>query len=154
MRLSKFGIEEKQTDVNIAVEALRDAFTCNDEQHFVFVSNDTDFFRLFETLNSLSHIHVGVIAPGLDKNRRPSVGMKERSEWVRSYFMPEELDQSQLPLKITGSVRGRLKQYIRKPMEWYGQRDLVVVHEKTRVFVRNRILEKPPMQTHNRLVRS
>lgn len=119
-------IEEKQTDVNIAVEAMRDAFTCNDEQHFVFVSNDTDFFRLFETLNSLSHIHVGVIAPGLDKNRRPSVGMRERSEWVRSYFMPEELEQSQLPLKITGSVRGRLKQYIRKPMEWYGQRDLAV----------------------------
>jgi len=117
-------IEEKQSDVAIAVEAMRDAYSDYSEQHMVFVSNDTDFLPLFQALRQLNHIHIGIIAPGRDKNRPAAKGLEPVTRWMRNYFTSEELKASQLPLCIEQHARQKaLKQPIRKPIGWYGQHE-------------------------------
>ncbi|MDC8832968.1 NYN domain-containing protein [Alteromonas gilva] len=126
--VSVWRIEEKQTDVNIAVEAMKDALTDTRQQHMVFVSNDTDFVRLYETLQSMEHVNVGIVTPGFEESRSPSPTLARCSSWLRLYFNSEELEAAQFPYKITEQHRERIpiKLPIRKPMEWFGQRQLAL----------------------------
>ena len=121
-------IEEKQTDVNIAVEAMKDALTNDFHQHMVFVTNDTDFVRLYKILNALPHINVGIVTPGLDIARSPSGELASCCDWLRHYFTSLKLERAQLPFKIVEQVRAssQIKLPIRKPIEWYAQSTLAV----------------------------
>lgn len=121
-------IEEKQTDVNIAVHAMRDAYTDPELEHLIFVSNDTDLCGLLEHLKSMNKFTVGVIAPSFDESRRASADLVEIADWTRHTLKSDELRASQLPLHITESVRTskKLKYPLRKPMAWFGSRDTAV----------------------------
>jgi 6-hydroxy-3-succinoylpyridine 3-monooxygenase len=127
-KVEVWRIEEKQTDVNIAVEAMNDALTNDYHQHMVFVTNDTDFIRLYETLNTLQHINIGIVTPGLDMSRSPSGELASCSDWLRHYFTSIELDRAQLPFKIVEQIResSNIKLPIRKPIEWYAQKELAI----------------------------
>lgn len=126
--VSVWRIEEKQTDVNIAVEAMKDALTDSRQQHMVFVSNDTDFVRLYKTLQTMENVDVGIVTPGLEESRSPTGVLAECSSWLRLYFKSEELEAAQLPYKITEQQREQLpiKLPIRKPIEWFAQSRLAM----------------------------
>lgn len=115
-------IEEKQTDVNIAVRAMRDAYEDPELEHMIFVSNDTDLCGLLKHLNSMGKFTIGVVAPSFGENRRASKDLVTLSDWIRHNLKADELEPSQLPHKIETSVRAekKLKYSLRKPLGWYG----------------------------------
>jgi 6-hydroxy-3-succinoylpyridine 3-monooxygenase len=122
-------IEEKQTDVNIAVSAMRDAFTDSELEHMIFVSNDTDLCGLLKYLSSMNKFTIGVVAPiynGSNESRKASKGLEEVSDWMSHSIKSEELANSQLPLHITHSERheSTLKYALRKPLGWFGSNGL------------------------------
>ncbi len=114
-RLAVWKLEEKQTDVNIALTAYRDAIQQKVEQ-VVFVSNDTDLepalIALREDLKDT--INIGIIIPVRKHSKRPvNARLSNHANWTRSYILDEELKNSHLPNKISTN-----KKAIIKPKYW------------------------------------
>ncbi|MDX8391018.1 MAG: NYN domain-containing protein [Mariprofundaceae bacterium] len=113
-------LEEKQTDVNIALHAFRDVVSRNCEQ-IVIVSNDTDLEPLLKMVREEvgSTISVGVIFPIIKlksdgaKERPPSASLSQYADWTRRHILEEELEASQLSDVIPTN-----KKPIRKPSYW------------------------------------
>ncbi|PUA27874.1 MAG: NYN domain-containing protein [Cellvibrio sp. 79] len=120
LRVKIWRLEEKQSDVNIALEAYRDASYGAVEQA-IFVTNDTD---QEPTLKALRHdfpeLKIGIILPikepqsGSTIKARPGNNrLSVYADWTRGYIRAEELKQSQLP-----DVIPTRKKAIRKPVYW------------------------------------
>lgn len=118
-RVEVWKLEEKQTDVNIALESYRDAMK-GKAQQLVFVSNDTDLAPALKAIREdlQDQVQMGVIIP----IRKPIKGKPHRSgnkqlniyaDWERSYITDEELSRSHLPNKIPTN-----KKTIIKPEYW------------------------------------
>lgn len=112
-------IEEKQTDVNIAIYSLRDAFTDPSDQLHIFVSNDSDLAPLINMLADLSHIKTGIIAPIRDPRNRPSGSLIKNADWSTSALDYSLLRKAQLPLVIKTE-----RNHLRKPIEWFGEPEI------------------------------
>lgn len=112
-------IEEKQTDVNIAIHSLKDALTDPSDQLHIFVSNDSDLAPLIEMLSHIPNIKTGIIAPIRDPNTRPSGSLIKFADWSTGAINDQILKQAQLPLVV-----GAGKDQIRKPIEWFGESEL------------------------------
>lgn len=114
-------LEEKQTDVNIALHAYRDAALMKTCKQIVIVSNDTDLEPLLRMLREDlgDAIHIGVVIPIIktkgsgNKQRPPSESLSRYANWTRSHILEEELEASQLPLVIPTK-----KKPIKKPSYW------------------------------------
>lgn len=108
-------LEEKQTDVNLAIDSYRDAAR-GDVDQVVFVSNDSDIERALAAIQADfgDRIRVGVILP-LRKTaeRRGSRSLMQHSDWTRRYLLDEELAGSHLP-----DVIPRRRKAIKKPEHW------------------------------------
>lgn len=114
-RCEVWKLEEKQTDVNIALTAYRDACK-NQAKHLVFVSNDTDLAPALKALREdfKDTIQIGVIIPILKDSVRPNnKQLSEFADWTRQYILNSELENSQLPDKIATN-----KKPILKPSYW------------------------------------
>lgn len=118
-RVPVWKMEEKQTDVNIAIDAYRDAAKGNAE-HQVFISNDSDLEpALIAIREDFPAMNVGVIMPvRYDKtSTKPKPPINKRlsshAHWTRSYITGDELSLSQLPLIIPTK-----KKPIIKPAYW------------------------------------
>lgn len=101
-RVEVWRLEEKQTDVNIALNAYRDAIQYKVEQ-VIFVSNDTDLEPALKAIREDmgSEITIGVIIPiRSDSRRPPNQRLSQYADWTRSYITDDELVSSQLPDKI------------------------------------------------------
>lgn len=114
-RRQVWRLEEKQTDVNIALDSYRDAARGHVDQ-VVFVSNDSD---LEPALKAIQHdfgdrVKIGVILPRSDPKRPLSRSLMKQSHWTRRYIRNEELGESHLPRVI---VRNRSKDIV-KPDYW------------------------------------
>ncbi len=114
-RLAVWKLEEKQTDVNIALTAYRDAIKLKTEQ-VVFVSNDTDLepalLALREDLGE--KIQIGIIIPVRKNSKRPTnERLSKHANWTRSYILDKELANSHLADKIPTN-----KKPIVKPDYW------------------------------------
>lgn len=119
-KVEVWRLEEKQTDVNIALHAYRDAAKGLAEQ-LVFVSNDTDLepalIAIREDFNDKHKI--GVVIPVRkpnqnNKERRPAnKRLSEQANWTRRYLTDEELFSNQLPEKVPTR-----KKPILKPKYW------------------------------------
>lgn len=119
-RIKIWRLEEKQSDVNIALEAYRDATRGRIEQA-IFVTNDTDQEPTLKALRQdYPELKIGVILP----IKEPSLGTVTRArpgnnrlsiyaDWTRSHIRNEELEQSQIP-----DVVPTQKKAIRKPVYW------------------------------------
>ena len=109
--------EEKQTDVNIAIEMLCDAQDSKCEQQ-VLVTNDSDLSTLLKRLKE-RHPSViqGVISPikhvFAEKQRRPSSELRKSLDWIREKITDEELMSSSLPAFVLTR-----KRKISKPGHW------------------------------------
>lgn len=103
-------IEEKQSDVNVALDAVFDAFIDNDVEHIVFVTNDTDIapaLRKLKELNELGlreQVKIGLVIPSKERvgPRKTNKTLSKLADWTIEYILDEELLNSQLPARISG----------------------------------------------------
>ncbi|MCH8493424.1 MAG: NYN domain-containing protein [Idiomarina sp.] len=109
-------LEEKETDVNIALTAYRDV-SKEHAEHIVFVSNDTDIFPALEAIREDfdGAVKIGVIIPirQHENSRPPNAKLSNYADWTRKYITEAELAASQLPEIIPTK-----KKPIRKPEYW------------------------------------
>lgn len=114
-RRAIWRLEEKQTDVNIAIEGYRDAARQAVDQ-VVFVSNDSDLERaLMRIWQDFGHrVTIGVILPKRKGvKHRESASLDRWSHWTRRYLTDDELANSHLPPVIP-----RRRKPIKKPDHW------------------------------------
>lgn len=118
-RVAVWRLEEKQTDVNIALHVYRDVMRKACDQ-IVIVSNDTDLEPALQTVREDfgERIDVGVVIPvpkaGHGKHRRPAnARLSQYANWTRQHILSDELSGSQLPNPITTR-----KKPIVKPDYW------------------------------------
>ncbi len=105
--------EEKQTDVNIAINMLCDAHDNKCEQMVLF-TNDSDLAPALCTIKERNeNIKIGVVAPIRGEDRNASAELDKYSDWTRHQIKLEELESSQLPDQVL--TRKRL---IKKPEHW------------------------------------
>lgn len=113
-------LEEKQSDVNLAVHAVVDALKGGIE-HVVIVTNDTDIETALKMIRQHTIAAVGLIIPTTDHHRQPNISLADHAHWVRKHITTEELRASQLPLVIPDGK----KTAISKPESWYARPDLL-----------------------------
>ena len=109
-------IEEKKTDVNIALEMFIDAQ--NEADQIVLVSNDTDLLPAILKIREHSQkVKIAVIIPrkeDLKNSSRPAnKELLKNADWIRHHITKEELKQAQLPDKIPTK-----KKPVFKPTYW------------------------------------
>lgn len=111
-----WNLEEKQTDVNIALNLYRDVYLKNIEQ-CILVSNDSDLIPALKAIKEdFPFTRLGAVMPILfsNRNNRPAnKGIEVITHWTRSYIRAEELEKFQLPEKIPTR-----KKPIIKPNYW------------------------------------
>jgi uncharacterized LabA/DUF88 family protein len=114
-RVDVWRLEEKQTDVNLALEAYRDAVSGRAEQ-LVFVSSDSDIAPALAAIRDDlgDGVKLGVILPiRAESHRPPNQQLSKHANWTRSHITDQELAQSHLPETIPTR-----KKPIRKPHYW------------------------------------
>lgn len=122
-------LEEKQSDVSLALHAYGDAVRGEVDQ-IVLATNDTDLVPALEMIRQDTEVVVGLVVPTRLKERPANADLAERAHWVRRHLTDDELASSQLP----GVVRtGRGAAH--KPISWYPRPDLIgpAVEEAIRV---------------------
>ena len=99
-------LEEKMTDVEIALAMYRDALQENCKQ-IVLCSNDSDMKPALQAIKSdIPTVIIGIVMPIIPKlknkknARRISGSLDELSHWTRDHILLDELEKSQLPNKI------------------------------------------------------
>lgn len=116
---SIWKLEEKQTDVNIAIQAVKDALI-EEIEHVVFVTNDTDIAPALEMIRRSTKAAVGLVIPTTDHRRMSNGELAKQAHWVRCHITQEELRQAQLPRVIQDTRRP-----VTKPDSWYARPDLL-----------------------------
>ena len=84
--------EEKETDVNIAVQLLVDGLLERNVENLLVVSNDSDQVPPIRLLRQAG-LTVGVLNPHVD---RPSAQLKKEATWMRT-IRPSNVLATQLP---------------------------------------------------------
>lgn len=110
-------LEEKQTDVNIAVHLYRDV-TIESYEQVIIISNDSDIVPALDFIKKdFSNTIIGAVLPKIKpKGKQPegiSKEIRKRADWTRHYILENELANSQLPLKVPTR-----KKTIFKPDYW------------------------------------
>lgn len=110
-------LEEKQTDVNIALDMYRDISNGKTEQ-VILVSNDSDLVPALKAIKEdFPSAIIGAIMPiikrGTDKSRSPNASISKYTDWTRNHVNESELEKAQLPELIPTK-----KKPIRKPHYW------------------------------------
>lgn len=110
-------IEEKQTDVNLALQLYRDAVRATCDQQ-VICSNDSDLEPALQLVRQdAPTIQMGLVVPLREKGfTRDAVSNKrltKRVHWVRQHILDAELEGSQLPRNVNTN-----KKPAQKPAHW------------------------------------
>jgi len=118
-RVKVWKLEEKQTDVNLALSLYREASTGRYHQ-VVVCSNDSDVAPALAAIRAdFKDLAIGVVMPLRPPNpsggshRSVSASLLEHSTWMRHYLLDSELEAAQLP-----DVVPTEKRPIRKPAHW------------------------------------
>lgn len=112
-------LEEKQSDVNLALHAFKGALIEGIE-HVVIVTNDTDIAPALAMLRAHTRAIVGLVVPTRDHQRPPNRDLTRHAHWVRSHITPSELQAAQLPRVIPAA-----RNPVLKPDSWYARPDLL-----------------------------
>lgn len=112
-------LEEKQSDVNLALHAVTDVLL-GDIEHVVIVTNDTDIAPAVDMLKHQTKVVVGVVIPTTDHERIPNTDLIKQADWVRSHITLAELQAAQLPRVIPDR-----RHPVSKPTSWYTRPDLL-----------------------------
>jgi len=116
--IQAWKVEEKQSDVNLALQAYHDAIT-GQIDHAVIVTNDTDIAPALEMIRAHTNVLIGVVVPTTDHTRPPNTDLVKLAHWTRRHINSSELAACQLPRVIQG------KRPTTKPESWYGQPKLL-----------------------------
>lgn len=111
-------LEEKQSDVSLALQLYHDAVT-NQVDQAIVVTNDTDIAPALTMIRRHTPTIVGLVVPTRDGERIPNTELAELAHWVRTHITDDELRASQLPRVIAG------KRPTIKPESWYARPDLL-----------------------------
>lgn len=111
-------VEEKQSDVNLALQVYHDAIT-GQIDHAVIVTNDTDIAPALAMIRAHTQVLLGVVVPTTDHTRPPNTDLVKLVHWTRRHINSSELAACQLPRVIPG------KRPTIKPDSWYGQPELL-----------------------------
>lgn len=108
-------VEEKQTDVNLALGMYRDAISGNYDQ-VILVSSDTDLVPAFKAIRAdTPSIQLGLILPRRPNGARPQAkSLSELCHWTRGHIRDEELEASLFPDRVPTR-----KKSVDKPIHWY-----------------------------------
>ncbi len=122
-------LEEKQSDVALALHAFCDAVLDNVDQ-IVVITNDSDFAPAMQMIREHTSVVLGVIAPVREGGGGSRVNreLSKYAHWTRTHILDEEFAASQLPPMV------RLKSgAIHKPLSWYPCPELLLpVYEEAR----------------------
>ena len=107
-KVNIWKLEEKQTDVNIALHMYRDLIVKGECEQVVLVSADTDLEPVFELIKEdLPESTCGLILPNREPREGGSVAydrlpksLMEKADWVRRVIKDAELEASQLPNRV------------------------------------------------------
>ncbi|MFJ4258881.1 6-hydroxy-3-succinoylpyridine 3-monooxygenase [Pseudomonas monteilii] len=116
--IQAWKVEEKQSDVNLALQAYHDSIT-GQIDHAVIVTNDTDIAPALEMIRAHTDVRIGVVVPKTGQNRTANTDLIRLAHWTREHINPEELAACQLPRVIPG------RKPTIKPESWYGQPELL-----------------------------
>ncbi|ALE01104.1 6-hydroxy-3-succinoylpyridine 3-monooxygenase [Pseudomonas syringae] len=116
--IQAWKVEEKQSDVNLALQAYHDAIT-GQIDHAVIVTNDTDIAPALQMIRVHTNVLIGVVVPTTDHTRLPNTDLVKLAHWKREYVNASELAACQLPRVIPG------RKPTIKPESWYGQPELL-----------------------------
>jgi uncharacterized LabA/DUF88 family protein len=110
-------IEEKQTDVNIALHAYRDAVR-GDADQVVICSNDSDMEPAMRMIREdVPGVTIGLVMPLRDTSsmagKVPNKRLTKQAHWVRHHIRDDELALSQLPQNVPTK-----KKPASKPVHW------------------------------------
>lgn len=117
-RVEIWRLEEKQTDVNLALHAYHDAMTGQVDQ-VVIASNDTDLVPALRLIREHTPVTVGLVIPTRDSERRPNADLAKYAHWVRRHLTDAELAAAQLPRVVPGGKTPTVK-----PDSWYPHPEL------------------------------
>jgi 6-hydroxy-3-succinoylpyridine 3-monooxygenase len=112
-------LEEKQSDVNLALHAYHDAITGQVDQ-VVIVTNDTDIAPALAMIRAHTSIVIGLVVPAKQHIRMPNSELSDKAHWIRSHITDAELAASQLPRVIVSGKKPTIK-----PESWYARPDLL-----------------------------
>ena len=119
VRSRVWKIEEKKTDVNLALGMYRDAAK-DKVDRVILVSNDSDTEPVLEAIRQdFPHIMIGVVMPRKpaltvgQPQRRRSGSLAAKADWTIDYILDEHLQSALLP-----NVVPTKKKPIRKPSHW------------------------------------
>lgn len=115
-RVDVWNIEEKQTDVNLALHLYRDAAR-QAADCCVVCSNDSDVEPAMALVRQdFPTLQLGLVVPLLaqvDSSRFPNKRLTQQAHWVRHTIRGEELERSQL-----NAVIPTARKAARKPAHW------------------------------------
>lgn len=114
-RVRVWKIEEKQTDVNLALAMYRDA--CSGRfQQLVVCSNDSDVAPVLAAIRAdFPSIRLGVVTPrhpprdGGRAHRAVSSSLDRFSDWTRQHLLDDELEAAQLPDRVATAKKADSK---------------------------------------------
>ena len=112
-RVEVWKLEEKQTDVNIALHLYRDAMINSCEQS-VLVSSDSDLETSLKFLNHDFPEHqLGLILPRKQaqgqKSRPANASLSNLADWTRQYILDDELAKFQMPDRVPTKKKPAIK---------------------------------------------
>jgi 6-hydroxy-3-succinoylpyridine 3-monooxygenase len=113
-QVSIWKVEEKKTDVNLAIHAVKDALKSSID-HIVFATNDTDIAPALEMIRACApQVIIGLVIPTTNHERRPNYSLQEHAHWTRNCITLQELASAQFPRVIPNKKRA-----IVKPDAWF-----------------------------------
>lgn len=116
--IQAWKVEEKQSDVSLALQAYHDAIT-GQIDHAVIVTNDTDIAPALEMIRANTGVIIGLVVPTRDHTRQPNTDLVKHAHWCRTHITDRELASSQLPRVVPG------RQPTVKPESWYAFPELL-----------------------------
>lgn len=118
-RVRVWKLEEKMTDVNLALAMYRDAASGQFDQ-IVVCSNDSDVAPAMEAVRQdFPEVTLGIVTPRsppdaiIRSKRVVSTSLSDYADWTRQYLRDEELAASLLPEMVPTR-----KKPIRRPPHW------------------------------------
>lgn len=108
-------LEEKQSDVNLALQLYHDAMS-GQIDHAIVATNDTDIAPALAMLRKHTLVKIGLVIPTRNRQRVPNAALQEHVHWCRRSINDDELRATQLPRVIVGGRQPTLK-----PDTWYAQ---------------------------------
>jgi 6-hydroxy-3-succinoylpyridine 3-monooxygenase len=122
-------LEEKQSDVALALHAFCDAVLGNIDQAIV-MTNDSDVVPAMQMIRQYTNVILGLIAPVRkgDGRRRVNRELNKHAHWTRTHILDEEFAASHLPpmVRLKGGA-------VHKPLSWYPYPELLMpVYEEAK----------------------